>query len=234
MEEDDNCSICNNFSFFLLLIISGALLTIDGYNLYHIGLTWQHSLEIQPKIFESCIKWQLISRTCFAAFATLAALSSLLLCMFLIAIYEVFKEKILSTYLYYNYLIFGPYMLGFCILGLVYWNNVGYMCSKHDTNILVFNSSNAFYITLCFLTSVLITLGIAIYKTFSLFLDSLLNKPEGFHFIKKLIYWFALRTSNINEIVRNHNNSQNNNNSNNNDINNNHVYNGEYIYAFTI
>jgi len=183
------------------------LVSVDVIGLYHIILTWQHALTVPTHIFETCLKWQLITRSCFAVFSSLAALSSLVLCTCLIIDTEIFTEKILSTYLYYNYMIFGPYMLGFCILGLIFWSDVSYSCSRQNTNYKFFSSSNAFSLIFSLVISVIITIGVAVYKAMNLYIDSMLQKPDGYSFIRKLVFWIALRTSNISELVRSHHNN---------------------------
>ena len=207
MEND--CSISNSFSLYLFLIISVILLSVDCLGLYHIIINWQQSIELPVALFESCIKWQLITRTCFAVFSSLAALSSLILCASLIVNLEIFTEKILSTFLYYNYIIFGPYMLGFCILGLLFWENVSYVCSKHNPDTKFFNSANAFSLIFSLVVSGLITLAVACYKAMNLYIDSILQKPDGLPMIRKMVYWIALRTTSVSELVRSQQNNIN-------------------------
>jgi len=209
MQSD--CSISNNFSLYLFLIISLILVSVDILGIYHIVLTWKASINASTVVFETCLKWQLISKTCFAVFSSLAAISSLVLCGFLIINMEFFTDKMLNTFLYYNYLIFGPYMLGFCILGLIFWNETSYVCSKHNINYKFFSTSNAFSLVFSLVVSIIITIGVAVYKAINLFIDSMLQKPDGYDFIRKWVLWIALRSSNASELIRGMGNQQNNN-----------------------
>ncbi len=203
----EDCSISSNFSLYLFLVVSVILVSVDAIGIYHIVLTWQQSIHLPSNIFNSCLKWQLITRTCFASFSTFAAISSFILCGFLIINTEFFVEKALSTFLYYNYMIFGPYMLGFCILGLVFWQDITYVCIRSSSNYKFFSSSNAFSLIFSLVISVVITIGVSVYKAMNLYVDSVLQKPEGYDFIRKFVLWIALRNSSASELLRNHNNN---------------------------
>jgi hypothetical protein len=165
-------------------------------------MNWHYGMLISKPIFETCIKWELYTKTVFAFFSFLGAVSAFTLTMFLIIDTNWFADKILSTFLYFNYLIFGPYMMGFSIIGLANWNNVVYVCDKQNLNNKIISASNMFSLISCFLLSTIITCLVAIYKTITLYIDSTLRRPEGNSILRKFFWWTVFRNREPVEFVR--------------------------------
>jgi hypothetical protein len=125
----------------------------------------------------------------------MAALSAFLLCLFLTVSLEFFVEKMMSTYLYLIYFIFGPYMLGFSIFGLANWNEVVYVCDRRNHKNSVFSLSNVVSLIGLFLFSLTITIGVTIYESVMLYIDSILRRPHGSKFVRSMFWWAVLRTN---------------------------------------
>jgi len=210
MQNDEDDSFQNNLPLYLFFLVSLILVLVDGVGLFHVVLQWQQSGQYSEIVFEECLKWQLISKSCFSTFSLLTALSSLTICVFLLANTKFFVDKVLPTYLYYNYITFGPVLLGLSILGLANWDNIVNVCKLDKDNIQdkVFSFNNTFTIFLCFVISITITLLVTIYKTVTLYVDSLTQGQEGLGMLRKLIYWVALRTSSPSDILRRYQNNQ--------------------------
>ena len=63
---EENSSL--NCTLFLLLIISTILVLVDALEIANITNNWSNSFNLTSEIFNSCIKWELITKTCFALF----------------------------------------------------------------------------------------------------------------------------------------------------------------------
>lgn len=199
---DENEETGHNFTLLLLLFISVILVLVDGMELYHIIINWEYGMKIITPIFESCIKWELYTKTVFAIFSLLGAFSSVSLVIFLLVDTNWFADKILTTFLYFNYMIFGPYMLGFTIIGFANWNNVVYTCDKQNFNNKIFSPSNTFSLIGCFILSLIITCLVTIYKTVNLYINSTLRRPGGNVLLRKLFWWSVFRNREPVEFVR--------------------------------
>ena len=87
--EDNN----TDFILYILLIVSGILMMIDGLELIHIILNWHYGFMVAQPIFQKCIKFELISKTIFAHYSFFAATSAFSLTFFLIINQEYFVKK---------------------------------------------------------------------------------------------------------------------------------------------
>ena len=185
-----------------LMIISFVLLVVDSIEMYNTIKTWEIGLLIISPIYDNCLKWELYTKTVFLCFSLCLNLSCVCLTILLLDI-EKFIEKYLSSYLYFNYMVFGPYMLAFCFLGLVNWGSVVYICDKQNLGNKVLSSTNMFYLIGCTLISAMILGSVSVYKTTSLYEDSILRKPEGSVIIRKMFWWIVFRNKEPVEFVRN-------------------------------
>jgi hypothetical protein len=200
----------------ILLCIAIVLVFIDFLELYNLFLSWRVSVNLP--LFESCLKYELISRTIFSAFSFLCALSALLLTIFIIINTLWFAEKALSSYLYFNYLMFGPYMFGFSLLGFIFWSDVVYVCDRVNPNPdnKILSPGNLFSLITCFIISFSLTIAFSVYKTITIYIDSAMRRPDGNMALRKLFWWFVLRNRDPIELVRqaqeqNYNRENNNN-----------------------
>jgi hypothetical protein len=191
----------------LLLIVSLVLVTVDILEIYKLIQSWP-MLKLSP-VFDSCIKYELISRTVFASYSFLAASSAFMLAIGLLSGVNTFIDKYIDTFLYYNYLIFGPYMLTLSVLAIVYWNNTLFVCDKVNVEIKHFSFTNVFAVLLCLVISLFITISKAVYQVILLLQDSILKRGEGSAMLRKLFWFVALRNRAEHSITNNVNISNN-------------------------
>jgi len=229
MEEGNT----TDFTSYILLCVSGLLVFIDGLELMHIISNWQtDSLFILP-VFEKCIKYELITKTIFALFSLISALSAFHLSFFLLFWQSFFLEKFLDTFLFVNYIFFGPLLLSVSLLGVHFWDDVGYVCEKNDLKIKEISASNTMTIFGCFLISVILTLLVEFFNSLNFVLDSIMKRNSGSPIIGKF-FWKVVsfrterdrirsynRGGNVNTNALNNNNNFENNNDNNNQEHNN-------------
>jgi hypothetical protein len=191
--EEANTS---DFTSYILLCVSGLLVFIDSLELAHIISNWQYtSLFILP-MFDKCIKYELISKTIFALFSLVSALSAFFLSFFLLFFQSFFLQKFLDTFLFVNYIIFGPLMLILSLLGMHYWDEVAYVCEKNNLKNKEISASNTMTIAGCFLISFILTLLVEFFTSFNFLLDSIMKREYGSPIIGKF-FWkvVTLRTN---------------------------------------
>ena len=147
--------LTNNFTVYFLLLVSIVLLTVNCIDLANVIQNWIDSAELNRKLYTSCVKYPLISKTIFSFFSIFTSLAICLLSAMLLVSFSFFITKLLKPYIKSICYVFGPLMLGFSLLGLIYWNDVVYLCDGyHDTKVV--SISNIISIIICFIISVLL------------------------------------------------------------------------------
>jgi len=213
MEDENN----SDFTLYILLIVSGILMMVDGLELIHTILNWHYGFMIVEPVFQKCIKYELISKTIFTHFSFFAALSAFSLTLFLIVCQDFFVKKLINTYMNLNYIIFGPLLLTFTSLGFFLWEDVTNICNKNNLNVKEFSLSNAISLIGCFFISVFITTIVEFSVSINFLMNSLMKREGGSNFIGKL-FWSTVHRRHNN---RNNNRNRENSNSSNDNIRNN-------------
>ena len=185
----DGGTIPTSLTLYLMLTICLILVSVDILEMVKLINAWAMKNKIEPFYFETCIKSDLLVKTAFSIFSLLAAFSAFLLVVMMIVAMEFFINKLLSAFLYLNYMVFGLYMLGFSIFGLVHWNDVAYMCDRKFPNEKVFSIGNMFSLIGCFVLSLVITFGVSIYETMTLYSDSILRRNTGSKLLRTVFWW---------------------------------------------
>jgi hypothetical protein len=198
MENEVNSS---RLSLWIVFFLSILLISLDSieifYNLNNIKLA---SEKVAPNVYENCFKIQFLSQVVFSLFSCLTGVSALIMSMGLLINYRFFTSKLMDTFLYYNYIIFGPYMLGTCILSLFYFNSVVYNCDK-DFKEKNFNLPTFITILVCLIISFFITIGHSVYLRTLFLVDSIRDGPNGNKLVGKLFWKVALSRSNNNNDI---------------------------------
>lgn len=191
--EENNTS---DFTLYILLSVSGLLVIIDGLELIHMIYNWQYGFLIIKPIFENCIKYELISKTIFSIYSFISAFSALSLTLFLLSSQEFFLGKFLKSYLFINYIFFGPMMAALSLLGIYHWEESVYVCDKNNLNNKELSVSNSVTIIGCFLLSLLITIVVEFFESFNFLLDSILKRETGSQIIGKFFWVISLSRTN--------------------------------------
>ena len=144
----------------LVLILSTLLVSMDIFEIYY---AFQQMSIIAHKIdyytFENCVKYHIITQITFTGFATFAGISAFFMSLGLIIDYNFFSDKVIDTFLYWNYIVFGPYLLTSCILGFCYFKYVAYICDSRDMSQFYISFSTLMALIICFFLSFAITCG---------------------------------------------------------------------------
>lgn len=200
MEEDERNE---QFTLFLLLIICFFLVIVDLLEMNDIIHSWNYGVTIIGETYESCIKWELYTKTAYGLFSLLGATSAFILTAFILVDRYWFLKRVMHSFLWFNYLIFGPYMLGFCLIGFYNWNNVVYSCDKSNYKVKNITLGNVFSLIGCFFISLSVSLLVGISNTIILYIYSILRKPRGNIIIRKLFWWFVFKNNDPITFIRN-------------------------------
>jgi hypothetical protein len=190
-----------------MLIISGVLLTIDSLELHQLILTWNSEYLKNRLYFESFIMWDILTRITISIFSIASGISAFILALLLLIDIDYFLDKLLSTFLYFNYIIFGPILLTFCILGFTYCNKVLYTLTNTKHPIRIVSYSTLFSLICGLLISTIITFSVAVFKAVNTFVDSTTRKPDGNTLIRKAFWWIVFKNKDPAELIRNRNRS---------------------------
>jgi hypothetical protein len=185
-----------------MLTISGVLLTVDGLEIHQLIQGWNKELHRGPHLFEACLKTDILTRLTISFFSMASAISAFVLTLMLIISIEYFMEKLLSTYLYFNYMVFGPIMLSLCIIGIYNCQSVFYMCINKSISSRVLSISNVVSVFGGLILSLLITVTVAVFKGINSFIDSTTRKPEGNSLIRKAFWYFVFKNREPAELLR--------------------------------
>jgi hypothetical protein len=177
----------NDVSLYLLMTVALFLVTIDLLEITNLFRAWNYSIVLSDDIFVDCFQWDLIIKTVFSCFSLLAALSSFVLTGILILNSQYIIAKFLTTYLYFNYIIFGPYMFTFCLLAMCNWEKVAFTCDK-ETMEKSPSTSNIVSIVGCFCFSAFLIIIVILYKALNTYMDSISDHPNGSTLLKK-VFW---------------------------------------------
>ncbi len=197
----------NSIVLILMMIISGVLLTIDSLELHQLILTWNREVLKNRPDFQTFIMWDILTRITISFFSIASGISAFTLALLLLIDIDYFLDKLLSTFLYFNYIIFGPVLLTFCILGFTYCNKVLYTLTNTKHPIRIVSFSTLFSLICGLLISTIITLSVAVFKAVNTFVDSTTRKPDGNSLIRKAFWWIVFKNKDPAELIRNRNRS---------------------------
>lgn len=200
-DNDDNSMMAIK----VVMIISLVLISMDILEVYFSFANLKIASEkFGLDIFENCIKYHIISQMVFTLFATFAGISAFIFSLFLLLDSELFITKMYKSFLHWNHLIFGPYLLTVSVLGFVYFNQICYNCDPNDLSRKYINVSTIMSLAICFLVSSLISITFSFCYATRKILLSIRFRPGGWRFLGRY-FW---------NYIRNHNNDNNNNNNN--------------------
>ena len=192
----------DNSILYILLITSSIFIIVDTLEFIQIIKYWGRINAVPLNTFESCVKWEFYTKTVFCVYSLLGAVSAFILILMLFSNTNFFLEKYTKTFRYFNYILFGPYMLGFSIMGIYNWRNVLFVCDKKNNEDKFLSFTNLISLIAVFLLSILITLLVLIIKTITIYLNSILNRPGGSPLLRKLFWKFIFRNREPVQFVR--------------------------------
>lgn len=192
--------ISNNFSTYFVLFISLCLLSTNIIDLLSIIEDWKNFQHMDYYLFETCLKFPLFTRTIFSGFSILTSLGIICLTLLIVVNIEFFISKISKLFFQFVLFIFGPLLLGFCIIGMINWNELVYQCDLErgfytNTNL---SFSTLFTFIICTTISILITIAYTSYEVICFQIDSVIRREGGSDYVRKL-FWFTVSKHRLEE-----------------------------------
>ena len=164
----------------IVFVLSILLVTMDLFEVYFAFLHLKKTANaFEPLIFESCVKYHILSQIMFTIFATFAGISACFMSLGLLIDFDFFSNKVIDTFLYLNYLIFGPYLLAACILGYSNFDEVAYNCENGNYQNRYLNFSTLMALSLCVLVSVIITFSYSFAGALNKLMNSEYRPPSS-------------------------------------------------------
>ena len=193
---DDNPN-GERLSAIFILIIAIILIGMDYLSLYY---SYNYLLSASTKYplltFEKCIKYQSITEIYFTIFALLAALSAALMALGIAINYDLFFEKFLVTFSYFNYYVFGLLLLGSSLIGHFNYNKVCYDCKRKNPNNQEFNLSTMICLILIAIIGGIITFIFSSMNSFEYVCDSIKFSKDGNYLLGKAFWKYVLSRNN--------------------------------------
>jgi hypothetical protein len=179
----------------IVLMLSIILVFMDIMEVYFSYQNLDKAMKVlEFALFEECYKYHILSQMIFTVFATFSGLSAFLMSFGLLINYDLFISKFLDTFMYLNYMIFGPFLFGASMLGCMYFSEVVYNCERGNVGDKYMNMSTLFSLLICAVISIIITFGFAILFSFNYMIKSITGR--GNKLLKKLFWTTALRRRN--------------------------------------
>lgn len=131
MEEH---SSTNTLAIKFLCFVSFLFVFLNIFEIEKIYLTWVNSIAIYRDhniaFLDRCVKYPLLSKTFFSLFSLFFSLSAAIFTLIVSINIQFFLEKCLLTYIYYNFYLFGPYLLFASLFALMNFDKVFHNCKS--------------------------------------------------------------------------------------------------------
>jgi len=181
----------------IVFVLSLLLVSMDVMEIYFAYTQLiETSTTIDALIFESCVKYHILSQMFFTAFATFAGISACIMSIGLVINFEFFAVKVMDTFLHFNYLIFGPYLFGSCLLGYYNFSKIAFNCDSRNINKTYLNLSTVLALFICILFSFIVTIGYSIFWSLRKFMFSIRFRPEGNYVLGRIFWRYVFNRSN--------------------------------------
>ena len=203
MDRDEDTSTATT-SLKIFLVLSILLICIDfydGYNSYSSLVEYYQT--IIPEVFEQCVKYHLISHLFYTIYGALASFSAGVASLALLINYNSFLSYFFDTFLFYNYYIFGPLLLGFSFFGMINFDKVCYVCENSNYHYKNINPFTVIGISFTFMLSLMVTVIYAIFTSNVYITNSIKFSSDGSYILGKVFWWLTFNRGR--EIVINSN-----------------------------
>lgn len=183
--------------FVLISALSLVLLDIISLLSSYDDLTYY--LSKSDSYYNQCSESMVVSEIIFTVFATMVGISATILSIGFLINTDYFLEKFLNCFVYFNYFIFGPFLLCTSIFGFINFNKIGYTC-EYDPSKVSLNIS--MLICLVFISTLgsIITVGFSTFNIFEYFQDSIKFTNDSDYILGKTFWKVAMpRIRNLHE-----------------------------------
>lgn len=192
----------------LLLVMSSIVFMLNLFQFYTTISKWQTFHSIPTKIKETCYLYDISFKSIKATLSLIIGISILIFSISISIDAEWFFEKIISSFLYVNYIIFGPYSLVLCILGMFYYKKVLYCCDKDNNWERYFSLYNTFTLGMLFVFSLINSCLVSVFLAWNMVTKSVSGKHGGNFIIKTLFWKVVFKNKNPLDYLQEANNNQ--------------------------
>ena len=208
--ENENDIYAYNLTLKIIFIISFTLVILDFIQVFLIFDSILKGYDKFPiEVFNECIKFQKIADLFFSFYGIFTGMSVTFLSFGLLSNIETFRDKFFDIFIYYNYVIFGPYLLSSCFLSFYYFKDIAFSCNPNNYKQRLINLSTVICILFSLSFSLTVTIIGSVAYSVKTVIDSISSDINGNYIIGRLFWAY---------IIRRHLNNGNNNNNNGNNI----------------
>jgi hypothetical protein len=176
----------------LFVLISALFLVLlDVYSLLSSYNELTNYLSKSDSYYNQCSESMIVSEIIFTVFATMVGLSATILSIGFLINTDYFLEKFLTCFVYFNYFIFGPFLLCTSIFGFINFNKIGYTCEYEPNNVSL---NISMLICLIFISTLgsIITVGFSTFNIFEYFQDSIKFTNDSDYILGKTFLTVAM------------------------------------------
>ena len=182
-----------------VLISALSLVLLDIVSLWSSYDDLTFYLSRSDSYYNKCNESMIVSEIIFTVFATMVGVSATILSIGFLINTDYFLDKFLNCFVYFNYFIFGPFLLCTSIFGFINFNKIGYTCEYDPKNVSL---NISMLICLIFISTLgsIITVGFSTFNIFEYFQDSIKFTNDSDYILGKTFWKVAMpRIRNLHE-----------------------------------
>ena len=218
MEDNHNNNRINNYNNYIIIII---IICLIGLSITSI-IMMRNNINLIVKEYSQMEINSFKRKSFYKRFFELYADFNCLICFLNIIILIVYNtnlnyiinpfNKIKQTFIYFNYLFFGPFLFGVVILGMNYGNEITFIYDEKKKVNISLDYINIMIIFIYIFVSFTIGIIGPLYYTFTYFSDSIKFKRYGNYLLGKIFWYFICKNPSGIRIIIDNNNRENQNN----------------------
>ena len=189
----------NKTTILFVLISALSLVLLDIVSLWSSYDDLTFYLSRSDSYYNKCNESMIVSEIIFTVFATMVGVSATILSIGFLINTDYFLDKFLNCFVYFNYFIFGPFLLCTSIFGFINFNKIGYTCEYEPNNVSL---NISMLICLIFISTLgsIITVGFSTFNIFEYFQDSIKFTSDSDYILGKTFWKVAMpRIRNLHE-----------------------------------
>ena len=213
--DNNNSFVSTNVTLKIIVCVSIVFVILDIYQVYAIisSIPIYYERLNDLALFNRCVKYQSITDISFALFGVMTGLSAVVLSLGMIYDTYYFTNVIFDTYLHFNYILFGPFLLFVCLLGFYMFDSISYVCDSKNFNVRYVNFTTVMSLLFMSSLSLVVTVVFTVVNSIDLFMKSVRFEGEGSYLLGKMFWYYVLNyrggeVQNINLNVGNINNNR--------------------------
>ena len=181
----------NKTTILFVLISALSLVLLDIVSLWSSYNDLTYYLSRSDSYYNQCNESMIVSEIIFTVFATMVGISATILSIGFLINTDYFLDKFLNCFVYFNYFIFGPFLLCTSIFGFINFNKIGYTCEYEPKNVSL---NISMLICLIFISTLgsIITVGFSTFNIFEYFQDSIKFTSDSDYILGKTFWKVAM------------------------------------------